>query len=215
MKFKLVCFDLDGVLTEKDDSWSYIHHYLGVWEQAKANRILFFTGKIDYQQWANADVGLWKNTPFEKLNAIIQQIRLRPNIAMVVEELKHHNLKLLILSSGLSLFADSVKNRFNFDFAIANTPVVGEDGKLTGEVHVKVSYDDKDLVLKEFLTPYKIKLTECIAVGDGDNDISLFKAVGYSIALNPVSEAVANAADIVVREGGLVEVLSIILSKMR
>jgi phosphoserine phosphatase len=215
MKFKLVCFDLDGVLTEKDDSWSYIHHYLGVWELAKANRQLFFTGKIDYQQWANADVGLWKNTPFEKLNAIIQQIRLRPNIDMVVEELKHHNLKLLILSSGLSLFADSVKNRFNFDFAIANTPVVGEDGKLTGEVNVKVSYDDKDLVLKKFLTPYKIKLTECIAVGDGDNDISLFKAVGYSIALNPMSEAVANAADIVVRNGGLVEVLSIILTKLK
>ncbi|NVM55531.1 MAG: HAD-IB family phosphatase [Candidatus Helarchaeota archaeon] len=212
--FKLVCFDLDGVLTVKDDSWSYIHHNLGVWEQAKEHRKLFFASKINYQQWADLDVGLWKNVSLDKINSIIQQIRVRPHIETVVQELKNRNLISVILSSGLSFFTDYVKNKFGFDFAIANSPIIGENNKLTGEIHVSVSYNDKDSVLQGFLTPYNIKLKDCIAIGDGENDIPLFKEVGFSIAFNPKNEFVAKAADVTVADGDLLEVLSIILSRL-
>ncbi len=212
--FKLVCFDLDGCLTERDDSWSYIHRNLGVWEQAKEHRKQFFSGKIDYQQWADLDVGLWKNTPIENLNKIVQKIKLRPNVEKVVRELKERDLYLIILSSGLSFFADSVKNQFQFDLAIANSPKISEEGKLTGEIDVEVSYDDKHLVLQKVLTSHNIKLNECIAIGDGENDIPLFKEVGFSIAFNPINEEVANSATEVVRTGDLLEVLSIIISKL-
>ncbi|NVM29792.1 MAG: HAD-IB family phosphatase [Candidatus Helarchaeota archaeon] len=214
MNFKLVCFDLDGCLTEKDDSWSYIHRYLGVWEQAKKHRKMFFSGKINYQEWADLDVGLWKNTTIDELNSIVQQIKVRPNIDRVVKELKKRNLTLLILSSGLSFLADSVKDKFQFDYAIANAPIIGEDNKLTGEIEVKVSYDDKHLVLQEFLKPRQIELTNCIAIGDGENDIPLFKEVGYSIAFNPNNDQVAKSADVIVENGDLLEVLSKILSKL-
>ncbi len=212
--FKLVCFDLDGCLTEKDDSWAHIHQNLGVWEQAKAHRKLFFEGEIDYQKWADLDVGLWKDVSIDKLNKIIHQIKVRPHLDIIVQELKKRNLLLLILSSGLSLFAESVKNKFLFDFAIANSPVIGEEGKLTGEIKVNVSYNDKNLVLKEFLEPYQIKLKDCIAIGDGENDVPLFKEVGFSIAFNPKNDLVAKSADTVVKNGDLLEVLSIILAKL-
>lgn len=214
MGFKLVCFDLDGCLTEKDDSWSYIHRDLGVWEEAKKNRKLFFNGKIDYQQWADLDVALWKGASIEKLRDIIQQIKIRPHIEEVVRKLKEKNLILLILSSGLSFFADRIKNQFYFDEAFANSPTIGNDGRLTGEIKVSVNYDDKHLVLQNYLAPHGIKLSECIAIGDGENDIPLFKEVGYSIAFNPKNEEIANAADVAVRDGNLLEVLNIILSKL-
>lgn len=212
--FKLVCFDLDGCLTEKDDSWSFIHRHLGVWEQAKKHRKLFFNGEIDYQRWADLDVGLWKGASVDELNIIIQKINLRSNIDKIVQELKKRNLMLVILSSGLSFFADRIKNQFNFDFAIANAPIVGKNGKLTGEIKVGVSYDDKQEVLKKFIEPYDIKIKECIAIGDGENDIPLFKEAGFSIAFNPMNKFVAKAADVVVKNGNLLEVLSIILSKI-
>ena len=214
LKFKLVCFDLDGCLTEKDDSWSFIHRHLGVWEQAKKHRKLFFDGKINYQEWANLDIGLWKNISLEKLKKIIKKIKVRPNIKKMVRELKKKKLILLILSSGLSFFADIIKKNFHFDYAIANSPEIGDDGKLTGEIKVEISYNDKHLVLQEFIAPYKIKLEECIAVGDGENDIALFEAVGYCIAFNPISEKVAKSADIVVQNGDLQDVLTLILAKL-
>jgi phosphoserine phosphatase len=214
MKFKLICFDMDGTLTEKDDSWLYIHKDLGVWEQAKKHRELFFQGKINYQDWADLDVGLWRNTTLEKLTSIIQKINVRPHIDEVVRELKKRNLKLLIISSGLLFFAERIKTQFNFDYAIANAPVVGPDGRLTGEITVKVSYDNKPLVLQKFIKALNITLKECIAVADGENDIPLFKEVGFSIAFNPKNEAIAKAASVAIRNGDLLNVLSIILSKL-
>jgi phosphoserine phosphatase len=214
MGFKLICFDLDGCLTDKDDSWSFIHHHLGVWEQAKRHRKLFFNGEIDYQRWADLDVGLWKGTSIKKLNQLIDQIDVRPHIEKVVEELKKQNLILVILSSGLSFFAENIKEKYKFDFAIANSPEIDEGGELTGEVEVKVSYDDKHLVLQNFLASHRIKMEECIAVGDGENDIPLFKEVGYSIAFNPKNENIAKAADITIENGNLLDVLSIILTKL-
>ena len=218
MKFKLVCFDLDGCLTEKDDSWSFIHRQLGVWEQAKKHEKLFFNGEIDYQQWADLDVGLWKGTPVDKLKNIIKKIKVRPNIENIVNELKKRNLILIIISSRLSLFADRIKEEFNFDYAYANSPSVDEDGNLTGKCEVVVKYDNKDevlnLILKEILAPHKIQLKECIAIGDGENDTPLLESVGFSIAFNPMNEKVAKSADIAIKSGGLLEVLSAILSKL-
>jgi phosphoserine phosphatase len=164
---------MDGTLTEKDDSWLYIHQDLGVWEQAKIHRKLFSQKKINYQDWADLDVGLWRNTSLEKLIGII-------------------------LSSGLSFFAERLKTQFNFDYAIANAPIVGPDGRLTGEIKVKVGYDDKPWVLQKFIKGLDITLKECIAVADGENDIPLFKEVGFSIAFNPLNEAIAKAASVAI-----------------
>lgn len=212
--FKLVCFDLDGCLTEKDDSWSFIHRKLGVWEQAKTHRKLFFAGEIDYQKWADLDIALWKETSIDVLNRIIQQIQVRPHIHEIVQQLKKYDLKLMILSSGLSFFADRVKREFNFDHAIANEPKLDERGRLTGEIIIGVSYNDKDEVLRNYIDPLNINLKECIAVGDGENDIPLFKEAGYSIAFNPINDRVADAADAVVRDGNLLKVLELILARL-
>ncbi|MHA1131809.1 MAG: HAD hydrolase family protein, partial [Candidatus Helarchaeota archaeon] len=78
-------------------------------------------------------------------------------------------------------------------------------------------YDDKHKVLREVLTKNLdqngIGLKDCIAIGDGENDIPLFNEVGFSIAFNPINELVAKSADVVVI-GGLLDVLSVILSRV-
>ena len=217
MSFKLICFDLDGCLTERDDSWSFIHRKLGVWEQAKKHRELFFNKRIDYQQWADLDVGLWKGTSFDQLNKIIQQIRVRPHIETIIQELKKHELRVIIISSGLSFFADRIKEEFNFDYAIANAPILDAHNVLTGKCDVQVKYDDKHKVLRrllnEFLAHYQIRLENCIAIGDGENDIPLFNKVGYSIAFNPINDVVAESANVAIN-GSLLDVLEVILSKV-
>ncbi|MHA1280085.1 MAG: HAD family hydrolase, partial [Candidatus Helarchaeota archaeon] len=217
MRYRLVTFDLDGCLTEKDDSWAFIHRKLGVWERAKRHRKMFFNGEINYQEWADLDVGLWKGTSYLELSKIIRQIKIRPHIGTTIQELKNRKIRVIIISSGLSLFADRIKREFDFDFAIANTPIVTAQNILTGECDVKVKYDDKHKVLREVLTKNLdqngIGLKDCIAIGDGENDIPLFNEVGFSIAFNPINELVAKSADVVVI-GGLLDVLSVILSRV-
>ena len=55
-------------------------------------------------------------------------------------------------------------------------------------------------------------LSEIAFVGDGKNDIPVFSVVGLSIAFNPETEEVANAASVVVRDKDLHEILPFILN---
>ncbi|MFX1451434.1 MAG: HAD hydrolase family protein, partial [Promethearchaeota archaeon] len=55
-----------------------------------------------------------------------------------------------------------------------------------------------------------IAFHQCIAVGDNENDTSLFKVVGLSIALNPQNSIVAEAADIIIKGNDLRKILNFI-----
>ncbi|MHA1146583.1 MAG: HAD-IB family phosphatase [Candidatus Helarchaeota archaeon] len=120
MKFKLVIFDVDGTLTRGDNSWKLIHSSLNVYEQAKKHRELFFNHEISYQEWANLDVGLWKNTPVKKIAEILDKIELNDGIAETVAFLKRKKYKLALLSSGITLLTDKLKEKFGFHYSIAN-----------------------------------------------------------------------------------------------
>ena len=48
MKIKAIVFDVDGVLTEIDSVWRYIHRKLGTLEAAKVNAERYRRGEIDY-----------------------------------------------------------------------------------------------------------------------------------------------------------------------
>ncbi|UCH04339.1 MAG: HAD hydrolase family protein, partial [Candidatus Thorarchaeota archaeon] len=49
--------------------------------------------------------------------------------------------------------------------------------------------------------------SELASVGDGENDIDLFKVSALSIAYNPVSDEVSKAADLTIRSKDLRKIL--------
>ena len=190
MDFKLVIFDVDGTLTKEDNSWKLIHTSLNVFEKAKIHRKLFFAREINYQKWADLDVGLWKNVHVSKIEQIFNEIPLNEGIDETISKLKKKNYTLSLLSSGIHLQAKKLKEKFGFDYAIANKIILDENGYLTGEVVCNVAYNNKDIAISGLLNKLNIKFSECIAVGDNENDISLFEKVGRSIAFNPKSQKV-------------------------
>ncbi len=197
MKFKLVIFDVDGTLTKGDNSWKLIHSSLNVYEQAKKHRELFFNHEISYQEWANRDVGLWKNTPVKK-------------IAETVAFLKRKKYKLALLSSGITLLTDKLKEKFGFHYSIANHVCTNDSGLLTGRIECKVGFYNKDAAIQGILREMNMDHSECIAIGDDENDISLFQKVGLSIAFNPINSRVASVADVTIRGSDLRKILKYI-----
>lgn len=203
MKFKLIIFDVDGTLTKEDNSWKLIHSALNVYEKAKIHKDLFFREEITYQQWADLDVGLWKNVHISKIEQILDKVPLNQGISDLISILKKKNYKLVLLSSGISLLADKLKEKFGFDYSIANQVIIDENGFLTGEVICNVAYDNKDKVISNLIRKLHIKFSQCIAIGDDENDISLFKKVRLGIAFNPKNSKVENAADITIHGSDL------------
>jgi len=196
-RFKLVVFDLDGTLVNVDSIWRFLHMKLGTWSRAKLYAEMFYRGEIDYATWARLDVSLWRGVPFKLIEEFILEIGYVEEAYETINWFKKSGCKVGVISAGLSVLAEKAMLDFNLDFAEANRLIV-RDGLLTGEVDVTVAHNEKDKVLDNVIRRFGVRREECIAIGDDESNISLFKAVGLSVAFNPTSKEVAENANIVV-----------------
>ncbi len=76
------------------------------------------------------------------------------------------------------------------------------------DLHITNSQATKEQAIKELLQMIKVKKENTIGVGDGHNDINLFKAVGRKIAMGNAVEDLKKTADVVigsVKDDGLVD----------
>jgi phosphoserine phosphatase len=122
------------------------------------------------------------------------------------EELRSRGLKVGVVSTGLTLLSDRVHRELDLDFTIANRLVV-KSGRCTGEVKINVEHGRKDEAVSLFCNQFGIDAGQVLAVGDSEGDVSLFRAVGFSLAFNPVSESVARGATASCRAENLLEIL--------
>ena len=90
--------------------------------------------------------------------------------------------KTAILSGGFSYFGKLLQARLGIDYVYANELEV-VDGKLTGRVQEPiVDAARKAQLLKTLAARENISLEQCIAVGDGANDLAMLGAAGLGIA---------------------------------
>jgi phosphoserine phosphatase len=205
-RFKLVVFDLDGTLVNVDSVWRFLHVKLGTWGKAKLYAEMFYRGEVDYTTWARLDVSLWRGVPFKLIEEFASEIGYVEDAYETVNWFKKSGCKVGVISAGLSVLAEKAMLDLDLDFAEANRLIV-RNGLLTGEIEVTVAHGEKDKVLDNVIRRFGVGREECIAIGDDESNVSLFKVVGLSIAFNPKSKDVAENADIVVF-GGLSNTVS-------
>lgn len=203
-EIKLVAFDLDGVLIDGRGSWMEVHKGLGTLKQSEAHEREYNDGKITFDEWAKKDVNLWKGTQIQKITKILHKAPLMNGIHECLPALRR-KYRLVIVSGGLQILADRIKNSFKMDYAIANELLV-DDNKIV-DVNQKVDFNSKGKILKAIAKKYGLLPKECAAVGDYVNDIPMFGVAGYSIAFDPKHACVVEAADDVVYERNLGRIL--------
>jgi phosphoserine phosphatase len=195
---KLVVCDLDGTITRRENVWMEIHRALGTVEEAReCYRRYMEGGYSSYREWAEAEASLWRGTTRERLMEIMEDIPLYSGIEDMVSGFRDRGVGVVILSSGLTILTDLLKDRYGFDHAMANELVFDGEDRVTGEVIPRVPFDGKDRVLKEYLEEVELDPSHCLAVGDGMNDIPLFRICGYGIAFNPTHNLEPHADTVV------------------
>jgi len=208
-RFNLVVFDVDGTLM-KTFSWRCLHEAMGTWNRGKKFFERFFRGDITYEEWACLDAALWRGQPLEKILQIVNSMPYTDGAREVLTTLRRKGFKVILLSAGLSFVTERIHREIGVDAALANELLV-KDGRLTGEVKVNVSFNNKDEALRLILKKFDARMSECVAVGDDETLIPLFKKVGLGIAFNPRSKNVERHANVVVRSNDLHHVLPYIL----
>ncbi|MFX0124683.1 MAG: HAD family hydrolase [Candidatus Hodarchaeota archaeon] len=204
----LVAFDLDGTLTTADfrSSWQAVHEFFGTWEShGKPILQCFLRGEISYYEFDKADAEVWIGRTEDEYQDAIASIKLREGARELVSFFKKKGCFLVILSMGLDDIVEKIATQLGFDYWIGNE-LVRRDNCITGEVKVNIDWGEKGNVLKTILQ--KFQTHNSIAIGDSTADIDMFKVAGLSIAIEPSSEHVAAAADIVCQTRNLKEIIS-------
>ncbi|MFX0045524.1 MAG: HAD-IB family phosphatase [Candidatus Hermodarchaeota archaeon] len=207
-RIKVVSLDLDGVLYDGPSAVHPLTKALGIEQDFLRVFKKLGDGKRSLSDAIKEGARIWIGVPSDgTLDPLVENLPLMKGAEEVVAALKEGGLKVGCVSSGVSqFFMKPFKKRLKLDFAFSN--VLGEtDGKHDGSVHYVMAGPQKAEKVLEYIENDGYSKLELASVGDGENDIDLFKVSALSIAYNPVSDEVSKAADLTIRSKDLRTIL--------
>ncbi|MBS3159018.1 HAD family phosphatase [Candidatus Woesearchaeota archaeon] len=216
-KYKLVCFDVDGILIDNlKFSWQVFHDYFQTDRHRREDsKKKFLSGEITYLQWADHDINLWKEKNAKKGDFFraISHLKLMEGAIETLNELKRKGLKLAVISGSLNIILEKFIPNYNefFDDVFISRIYFDEDGCISRVEATEFDMDAKALALKKIAEREKLSLKECVFVGDYLNDLKIIQEAGLGIAFNCEHDELKKAADVVIGKKDLREILKFIL----
>ena len=189
---RLVCLDMDSTIiqTEVIDE---LARRAGVYDEVAAITASAMRGEIDFKQSFERRIALLKGLDVSVMKEIADSLPLTDGAERLFKTLKKSGYKTAILSGGFTYFGNYLKQKLDIDYVFANELEV-KDGKLTGR-HVGDIVDGakKAELLKRLAFKEDIHLQQCIAVGDGANDLPMIQEAGLGIAFHAKPKVKATA----------------------
>lgn len=155
---------------------------------------------------------IFENVPMETFVKVARKMPLNEGVVEAIRELRRQGIRVGIVTDSFRIAAETIRRRVFADFSLAHV-MRFHRGIATGEVRVCPSMFHKHgcerhLVCKmnavlHLSEATGISLEKFIAVGDGENDICMLRAVGHAFTFEPKTENVRTAAQTVIKAGFL------------
>lgn len=205
MKYRLVLFDVDSTLIEQE-----VIDLLGALasrgEEVSRITAQAMAGELNFDEALKARVALLKGLPESVFQDVLGDISFTPGAESLIDELRRSDYRIGVVSGGFFNVLDSLLKDFNFNFVRANSLEV-VDGYLTGQtIGTVINRTGKAQALKDFAEMSGVQLSECVAVGDGSNDLEMIQLAGLGVSYRG-KEILNQAADVVIEEPGLDQLL--------
>ena len=192
---RLVVFDVDSTLIQ-GEVIEMLGAHAGVEPQVREITEAAMRGELNFGESLERRVALLEGLPETVLDEVAASIELTPGARTTIRTLKRMGFRCGVVSGGFTKIIQSLVDDLGLDFAAANELEV-VDGKLTGRVVGEiVDRAGKATALRRFAEEYDISLQQCVAVGDGANDIDMLSVAGMGVAFNakPALREVADTA---------------------
>ena len=216
--FKLIAFDMDSTLISIE-CVDEIADAVGKKTEVAAITEAAMRGEItDYKESLRQRVALLRGVTIADMEQVYtDRLRVNPGAAELIQACKAAGLKVLLVSGGFTFFSERVRQTLGIDFTRANVLEVESGpncGQLTGRMVDQPWGDicdgaEKRRTLLEVASLLGIEPSQCIAMGDGANDLPMMGVAGLSVAYH-AKPAVRAQAMVAINEGGLDRLLEVL-----
>ncbi len=198
---RLLIADMDSTIVT-GETLDELAAFAGVGERVAAITRRSMNGELDFAAALRERVALLDGLSTEALERTWAGVRLTPGAQTLVRTMRANGATTALVSGGFTWFTGRVAALCGFDLHRANTllddgaVLLGRVGEPILDRHAKLA------TLRELAGARGLTLDDCLAVGDGANDLDMIGAAGLGVAYHakPIVAAEARAQ---VRHGDL------------
>ena len=217
-QFKLIAFDMDSTLISIE-CIDEIADAVGRKAEVAAITEAAMRGEItDFKDSLRRRLALLQGVTLADMERVYsERLQINPGAAELIAACQRAGLKVLLVSGGFTFFAHRVRDELGIDFVRANVLEVASGpncGELTGRMVDQPWGDicdgaEKRRTLLEVASLLDIEPAQCIAMGDGANDLPMMGVAGLSVAYH-AKPTVRAQAMVAINEGGLDRLLEVV-----
>ena len=205
----LVVFDFDSTLLNGESIDILARRY------KVENAVSYITkeameGKLDFFQSLLKRVAFLEDMPLSLVRESIENdFKLMEGAAECVKTLRSRGHVVVCFSGGFKIVTEHFKDILGLNATFSNT-LHTKDSKLTGKVGGEMMFgDSKGIMMKNLQGLLGLDKSQCVAIGDGANDLSMFNYADMKIAFC-AKEILKSHATHCIDKKDLREVLNII-----
>jgi len=172
---KILIADMESTLIEQE-MLDEMAAAIGIGEKVADITRRAMNGELDFEAALKSRVKLLKGQPESLLHDVAGRITLMPGAETLILGMKKAGGRCWLVSGGFTFFVKKIADQLGFDRFFANDLMV-ENGVITGEVKTPIlDKNSKKTLLEQACATYGCTLAECVAVGDGANDVQMLQA---------------------------------------
>lgn len=201
---KLCVFDFDNTLMDGETITNIAKH-AGFEKEVGDITNRAMAGELDFFESFTQRVKFIKGMPIKEAEKIGENLPFIKGAKEIIDYLKQKGIKVVVFSGGFHIGTDPAKEKLGFDACFANY-FHTKDGVVTGLAGGEMMFSEsKGLMLRQLKGLLGLKKEEVMCVGDGANDISMFKEAGLNIAFC-ANEILKKEATYIVDKRDLMEI---------
>lgn len=200
---KLLISDMDSTMIQQE-CIDELADFVGKKAEISAITEEAMQGKLNFEESLISRVAHLKGLPENILQKCYdEKIILMDGAKSLLDYMRQNHSHTVLVSGGFTFFAQRVADALGFDEYHANILEFDTNQYLTGTVKSPILGKEAKLsILEKIAFEKNISLTNCLAVGDGANDLAMIKAAGLGVAYH-AKPAVASAARVAIHFCGL------------
>ena len=181
MNSKLAVFDFDSTLMN-GETIEIIADVLGIRSEVAQITNMAMNGELDFFESLTHRVSLLKGISVDKVNDICHNLPYMNGAKEVIQGLKKRGYTVVCFSGGFKNATEYAKGILHYDADFSNI-LHSENGLLSGKVGGPMMFSDsKGVMLQRLQSILNVTSKDTIVVGDGANDLSMFRLADTRIA---------------------------------